>query len=154
MPNLRKPNKIKELQGTLRKDREGNYLKLVKLKYIPEPPKDLKLNKDAVNIWNFHIVDLVDNGIISKQDLIIFSVFCIELARYFKLYGLIEKKGETFETQTGYPMPRPELSIMRNSFKIAYDIANKFGLTPVSRDQIKSDLQQTEKNEFDEIEEM
>ena len=155
MGDHKKPNAIKQLQGTLRKDRVvTNYLQLPAMDKIPQPPADLKLNKEAIKIWNFHIVELVKYNIISQQDLILFSIFCIELARYFKLNKIIDAKGETMDTPSGFKKERPELKIMKDSFRTAYDIAVKFGLTPVSRDQIQVRELPKEKDILTEIEEM
>ena len=149
--SVKKPDKLKQIEGTFRKDRASNGIEIETINNYISPPKEMKLKGMALQIWKYHMVELCRNGIVAQQDLIIFSVFCIELARYFRLHDDIEKNGEIFYAQSGYPVTRPEVSIMRNSFKMAMEIANKFGLNPVSREQIKAREKQKDENDLTKI---
>ena len=139
MGRIAQTKKQKVLKGTMREDmiKVPNSLQYNGIDTYPSPPSDFNLDKFATKLWMWQVKGLVDLRILHDLDLIDLAVYCTEMSQYFKMKDYIEKNGEVFETESGYPQVRPQLSIMKNAWKNAHTIALKFGFNPISRDNIK-----------------
>lgn len=67
---------------------------------------------------------------IKPQELESVYIYCKELAKYEECEAIIQEKGLTQVSQTGYEQQRPEVSMGQTALKIALGIAPKLGLVP------------------------
>jgi len=118
---------------------------------LPHPPPIFKLTLTAKKIWYWHVEELVGLRILTKNDLPILAIYCQEIARYFAAEKEIKKTGIVYKNKSGHRLINPYFLISQKSYKVAYEIAGKFGFTPVSRDKI---VVPTSKKDGDEIDKL
>jgi P27 family predicted phage terminase small subunit len=142
------PAKIKELSGTVRKDRTKETIEYDLLLIAPKP-----------EVW------MDDNGkkyfknicklLISKKLLNVANVqLVILMAQEFSLYEEATRElkigGKVFISDKGNYLQSPWVSIRNNAQKNYRDIAALFGLDPVSAMKVGG-LAKSDKDPFDEM---
>jgi phage terminase small subunit len=141
-------------QGTFRSDRHtATALQPIHEK-LPEPSQMLK--GTAKEIYYIETDFLNKNGLLNPAWLWQIEMMCINIAiAYDCLIELNDLKGSDLMVAIGaQPQFHPVLRLMWKSYGEAHKIACQLGITPISFTRFKMLEQQTEKNEFDEIEEM
>jgi len=135
----RKPDVLKIIQGTYRKDRANpNQPNLDR--GIPEPISNLLSREEKSHYYR--IAKILDNmNILTKADVITLEIFAQTLERYYvaceklKRQSLvIECKGKnvnTVRTKNLY------VSIMNEERKTVISLLSKFGLEPTARSSLK-----------------
>lgn len=134
---MSKPQRLKEIQGTLKKCRTNNDLPTVNEVISIQPPDELDLSNEALKVWNFYIEDLVISGIIGNIDLVMFAVFCEETARYLEYKKILKKESHTLNTKKG-PIVNPNTKLLKQTIDSMVVLAKHFGLTPLTRDKIST----------------
>ena len=127
--------KIKELRGTLRKDRHGDGP--VAFTTVSEVDTPAMLSESAKKEWEVITSELIKAGVLQSVDLTILAAYCQEIADYWDLREILQDKGYTYETEKGYVGQRPEVAMMRKALEMATKIGIRFGVTPVGREKIR-----------------
>ena len=115
MPRRRKPNALKVLEGTDRKDRhkaEAEFPPIESGK--PIPPPDWLISPEAVSKWRSATVLLANTGVLTHADL-------DELAHYCNMHAMAVKMWLAEMAPTAAETTQRRL------------LATEFGLTPASR---------------------
>ena len=76
---------------------------------MPECPYEL--NREALKEWK-RIVPLLHEAVdLRKIDLSMVAVYCQEIAKYWACEAILQEKGMTIVTSSGYEQQRPKVSI-------------------------------------------
>ena len=137
----RKPDALKELEGTMRKDRkvEGSA------RATGMPKRPIGLSSQAVRIWKSLGPKLHDLGLLAEIDASTFAVYCQAYADWLQLTRILTKLGPTnwyFETQSGYRQAIPEIAVRDKAYQVMQRLETRFGLDPSSRSGISTDAHQ------------
>ena len=153
-----KPTALKQLHGTLRKDRvkadefQGGFIT------AHEAPSEL--NEWGVNLWNDLFLEYGKVNLITRLDLGSLLVMCNEFGTYCEADDLIKaqglqveveiynQKGEVVGTKTEV---NPMIKVRDNAAKNYKMFCQEFGLTPVSRAKISAPKQEIKGDELDEL---
>jgi P27 family predicted phage terminase small subunit len=151
---MKKPNAIKEAQGTINVTRDGNSIPPAnKITSMPEFPESLdergKLEWEKA--WEFlSFYEMCD-----KADLALLELYCIEIQNYFEYQRIIKKAGKVQENPTtGYLSAHPLISASSTCLKNAAQLGKFFGFSPsaraslnvVRKSELKDDLDELEKH--------
>jgi P27 family predicted phage terminase small subunit len=142
----RKPKQLKVIQGTFRKDRNPkNEPQPDRLTEIPKPPS--YIGKYGKQLWNTHISELIEKGIVTTLDLSTFASCCIAWHMVRSCHDTIFRpldpvtgkrvkrsldeylEGRNSQTQT-------ELTNMHKFLDQYHRYMAGFGLEPVARNKI------------------
>ena len=98
------------------------------------------LDKYAKAEWKRLAPKLIDAGVLTSADTAVFAGYCQSYGVFVTASKAIKARGDgsqdptlVFETDKGYEMQIPELSIAANAKKQMLVFAKEFGLTPTSR---------------------
>jgi P27 family predicted phage terminase small subunit len=91
------------------------------------------LSADARKVWAQEIPRILRGGLVKTTDYAAFGVYCEAVARYRKATAVIAKHGFTYETETGYTRPRPEVGIVERAERTILAFQRSLGLTTDSR---------------------
>ena len=107
-----KPTALKQLQGTLRKDRtNANEPKPGPLgKSIPD-----HLSKEAKKYWKESFKLLTRVGILTETDADSLALYCESKMRWVFAKKQLEKDGMVIIAQSGFPVQSPYLQILNKS---------------------------------------
>ena len=146
----RKPDALKQLQGTARKDR--------KRPNTPEPtgkPKrPIGLSRQAVRVWSDLAPKLIDLGLLSAIDASTFAVYCQAYADWLKLTRHLNKLGPLnwFQTSdSGYRQVIPEVAVRNTAYQVMQRLETRFGLDPSSRSSMSIAEAETSRNAVEEF---
>tara|TARA_R110001599_G_scaffold117556_1_gene285983 strand:+ start:40 stop:531 length:492 start_codon:yes stop_codon:yes gene_type:complete len=135
MGRPRKPDIVKELEGTARKDRQVTGTAVAT--GSPQPPKEL--SDGALRVWRQLAPQLIELGLLAEVDASTFATYCQSYADWLELNEYLAKLGPKnwyFETQTGYRQIIPEVTAREKAFQAMQRQGGKFGLDPSSRSGI------------------
>ena len=110
-----------------------------------KPPKYIK--GDALKIWKDTAPTLereLEIGLVTSLDVGAFTLYCKTMARWIEAESILDEKGLTFKTPSGYLQQRPEVSISKQAQTAALKLATQIGLTPASRKKLKIAIGGTE----------
>jgi len=142
-----KPTALKQLQGTLRKDRtNANEPKPEALsKGIPK-----HLSKEARKYWQESFKLLDGAGILAVTDTDSLALYCETKARWIHAKKRLEKDGLVIKAQSGFPVQNPYLQIMNKSHEQMMKLIVEFGMTPAARTKVNATPKDDEEpNPFD-----
>ena len=131
--NPAKPTALKILEGNPGK-RPLNKNEPKPKKIIPECPDWLE--DEANKEWFRLVPELKRLGILTTIDVSGLIGYCQSWARHIEAEKYISIHGMTFETESGYLMPVPQVAISLKYLKICQSFMIQFGLTPSSRTRI------------------
>jgi len=143
------PTNVKQIQGTIRKDRQIDHITSEALTEIPDPPE--KFNELEVRLWDaltgyLHPWGLLDN--VGLPNLISWCRFMgrhIEaedwLAENGKLYHTTDKNGDRIP----HTHPYHRMSVETN--QQAQRIGAEYGITPAMRTKILNTVRKIKKDE-------
>lgn len=134
----KKPQENKELEGTSRQDRQ-NTKRPEKNLGLPKAPD--WLSKEAKETYNRMKAQLQVMRVVSKEDEHALALLCQEYADYLWCREILNKEGLTiYEDRGKYTVlkKRPELEIANSKYRHVFDKLTEFGLTPASREKVKS----------------
>ena len=117
----------------------------------PQPRSDytpcpIWLKGKARQEWKRITPELRRLGLLTVVDRAALAAYCQAYARWVEAEAIIEEKGLTFETDSGYVQQRPEVPIAQKSMQIMKAFATEFGLTPASRTRISVSQKPGEKD--------
>jgi P27 family predicted phage terminase small subunit len=143
MPNPRKPERVKILDGETRPSRlEGGRSPRgpVDCGYVPPP---VRQHPRASEIWNRVAPSLIESGALANSDLDLFGEYCLCLAFASDASYSLIVEGLSVEQAVGNGGRRvvkhPVAQVYRDMLQHASRLAPQFGLTPASR--VALDLQ-------------
>jgi len=116
MANPRKPNSLKVVAGTARKDRAVDEVELPLLDKTPAHP-DWLTNSHAVKEWKRLALILINNGLLTEADLSYLGHLC-------NLHGNLVQLSAA-----GVPATASLIGALRNMY-------NDFGVSPVARGKV------------------
>jgi phage terminase small subunit len=129
MPNPRKPDLLKIMQGTYKKERAQNIIPLPVMREIPPMPGWMYGHDIAIAEWNKLTKILCEVGILTEAGANALAVLCMlleHIVRYF---------------ESGECPPAVLVAQYRN-------MINDFGITPVAQTKVKANGEQKKQNSF------
>ncbi|MFT9093935.1 MAG: P27 family phage terminase small subunit [Gluconobacter cerinus] len=133
-----KPDALHELSGNAGKRKRTPKISARSRKpaaFDPEsayaPP--VGISAGARVIWLEEIERVKATGYVKASDLSTYRIYCESAARHRKLAAIIEEKGFTYATGTGFERPRPEVSIMQREERTMLACLKELASTASSR---------------------
>ncbi len=127
----RKPTQAKVLEGTYRRDRDGDPAAIV-ADGQPRPPKPLK--GDALKLWQDLVPGFVAGGLVGERDSAALAGMCEWYARYRRLGDQLDQ----------IDLDDKDIHALTLRVAIAWDkfcqTAARFGLTPSDRAKLRVDV--------------
>ena len=132
----KKPSDLKVVEGTYRKDRDGN-----EPKPAPKAPKKPSwLPTKAKYKWNELAPKLERLGLLREVDGEDFARYCLYTIRQREAEEDIQKRGILVPGSTpGTLVKNPAVQISRDYGQAAQKLADKFGLNPSARSDLKAE---------------
>jgi P27 family predicted phage terminase small subunit len=150
----RKPDEIKKLEGTFRKDREvKNPIKPIIPLTLTEPTE---LNEWAKSLWRSIVDEYLPIGILTNVDVGSLLILCNEYGTYCEADDLIKAQGleveENVYSKDGdligtKKVPNQMLKVRNDAFKNYNSMCSKFGITPSDRARLSAPVK-NEQNQF------
>ena len=140
-----KSNKLKLLQGTYRKDRDGGE-NPSPASSIPNCPSFLK--GEARREWKRISPELAANGLLSELDRAALAAYCSSWGMYVETDKVIRAEGLTYVNSRGREMARPEVAIRRQAMNQMKAFITEFGMTPNSRGRVTVSEEKDQENPF------
>jgi len=128
----RKPNSLKELQGTARADRKRSSI--ADVEGMPKCPTGL--SEQAVRIWRSLGPKLHELGLLAGIDASMFAIYCQTCADWLQITRHLNRLGPLkwySVTKSGYRRMIPELQVRDRAFQVLLKLGTRFGLDPSSR---------------------
>lgn len=137
----RKPTALHVIQGTDRKDRSNPYEPSYPTSQEAPPAY---LNAAGKKEWRRLYPHVYQQGLFTVVDSAEFAGYCQACSEIPELIRFLRKNGRTFETATGYLVPRPEVAMLERAWARVHTFATSFGFSPSSRSRIKANPQKEE----------
>lgn len=102
-----------------------------------EPPDWLK--KEGLEIWNQRAPQLIRQRLMTATDVVPFARYCRNLARWLKMQRVIDKEGETYESESAHgklKRAHPAFLIADRIERGLLAIEDRFGINPAERQRI------------------
>ena len=132
-----KPDEVKALQGTLRKDRVNTSKPT--FTGVPECPAWLEARAAAE--WERLAPQLEELGMLADVYLAMFAAYCQAFGDYVTMCIRVNNKDAlTFTTEKGYVMRIPEVGMRQEAYRQMKEMATEFGFSPASRSRIILDI--------------
>ena len=131
----RKPDALKKLHGTARKDRSVGSTASPSGK----PTRPIGLSPQAARVWKSLGPKLHELGLLSEIDASTFAVYCQAYGDWLELTRLLNKLGVAnwyFATESGYRQVIPEVAVRDKAYQVMQRLETRFGLDPSSRSGI------------------
>ena len=91
------------------------------------------LDYDAKREWRRVVVELERIGVLTSVDMAALAGYCQAYSRWKEAESVLTDKGMVFETEKGYLVPRPEVTIAKTYLGFVKSFCAEFGLTPSAR---------------------
>lgn len=104
---------------------------------IAMPAMPAHLNEAAQKEWHAVVHKLHRSKMVTEIDGELLGLYCLELATLKKAQAIIDRKGFTVTTPSGYRQQRPEVGIVNRALEHVLRYGAHFGLTPASRSRIQ-----------------
>ena len=128
-----KPNRLKKLQGTYRKDRDGvggPELPAAKVRM----PRGL--SEGAKKFWRRVAPKCIELGVLTELDIPAFVLMAEHYATAQQAKAILRNEGLTTMDSSGNTHKHPMCQVLRDNSTSYRLLANEFGLTPSSRDRL------------------
>ena len=139
MPNHLKPYEIKELEGTVRKDRVRPHVKGKVVTQCPPLPPDTTLGPIATQIWWETLTRLTALRVVTENDLRALAAYCAASENWELCQRDIRENGLVIQVHTTsgmVPRRNPAVDIASMQFQIMKEMMGRFGLTPSDRQRV------------------
>ena len=151
MPNTtnvskQKPQALKKLQGTYRKDRDGGADDALSKK---KPTCPSWLDKEAKAEWRRVVNDLFDAGLLRNVDKTALASYCQLYSTWKEASLLVQEKGLIIKTTNGNIIPSPALGIANVAQRDMMKALKEFGMTPSSRARLEPDKPEEKEESLD-----
>ena len=137
----RKPEALKKLHGTARKDRAVESSATA----TGMPTRPIGLSSQAVRVWKSLAPKLHGLGLLAEIDQSTFGVYCQAYADWLEVTRVLNKLGIAnwySETESGYRQVIPEVAVRDKTYQVMQRLGTRFGLDPSSRSGIATDGRQ------------
>lgn len=133
-----KSKELKALEGTLRPDRDRTPTKRQLNKAeLPEP--QLKLEPEAVDLFNALCVHLNDAGVLWQVDAMMLSLYCKHWAMLRAVTDELNGLDDLVqEFDNGVVQISPALTVFDKLTKTVLSLGGKLGLSPADREKLAS----------------
>jgi P27 family predicted phage terminase small subunit len=143
------PAQIKQLSGTIRKDRQREGIEFALITQVPKP--EIWLDVKAKKYFKSTCELLIRKSLLNEANVPLVLLMAQEFSTYeTACKQLKEKKDYVKITSTGYEQPSPWIAIRNQAGKNYRDIASLFGLDPLSAQKIGPPVK-GDKDPFDEL---
>jgi P27 family predicted phage terminase small subunit len=143
------PAQIKELSGTIRKDRMREGIEFALITEVPKP--EVWLDAKAKKYFKSTCELLIRKHLLNEANVPLVLLMAQEFSTYeTACRELTDKKDYVKITSTGYEQPSPWISIRNQAHKNYISIASLFGLDPLSAQKIGPPVKGV-KDPFDEL---
>jgi P27 family predicted phage terminase small subunit len=141
------PDALKKMKGTDQPVRMKNTAQVEAIEKLPPPPKWLP--DLAKKLYRMKGKELVNQQIISVNDIDLFLMYCFEYGRYLEATESITKMGNAND-QIDSDIKKYRLleEVRKTSFDRAKSIAVEFGFTPASRSRVNPAGQKEQLTDF------
>lgn len=131
------PIEIKELQGTLRKDRDhSDVVSTGKIQSVTSAPRNLTSTEKMLYLDICR--DLIICGVLENPDLELVAKLVMENTRYYKCMEVMRKNGYTkIDPRSGKTYAAPENAIAANALRAVQSLSSDLGLTPAARQRLR-----------------
>ena len=146
----RKPEALKKLHGTARKDRAVESSATA----TGMPTRPIGLSSQATRVWKSLAPKLHGLGLLSEIDQSTFAVYCQAYGDWLEVTRLLNKLGIAnwySETESGYRQVIPEVAVRDKVYQVMQRLETRFGLDPSSRSGIATDGRQKVANATEEF---
>jgi P27 family predicted phage terminase small subunit len=143
------PAVIKELSGTIRKDRTRGGIEFDRITEVPKPEVwlDVKAKKYFKSVCSL----LIRKKLLNEANVPLVLLMAQEFSTYEKACRELQKNNDYInETDKGYQQPSPWIAIRNAAQKNYREIASLFGFDPLSSQRI-GPATGGEKDPFDKI---
>jgi P27 family predicted phage terminase small subunit len=130
----KQPLELKLLNGTYRRDRDGDLAERVVVLGEPKKPEDLP--PEASAFWEQWVPRLVELGIAKDVDAPALEQMCFWWARSKELRQVLQKISRAVLTKEYF---RTQV-LAAQADKSFNNIASRFGLTPADRTRLRNEL--------------
>jgi P27 family predicted phage terminase small subunit len=146
------PTKIKELQGTLKPERQlANEMQVSLVQEIPEPPQ--WLTEIGQEEWMKVCGELFNKRMLHQIDLRLIEAYCNAMALHIETEMMLRDKGriQVFKNSDGtikHTQSVPFQKIANDALDRALKLATQFGFTPSARTSIQQPTFIQQNNEY------
>lgn len=134
----RKPEALKKLEGTFRKDRAGDSLSLPA--GMPQKPEWAEHDPIASELYNQVAAHCYSMGVGTEVDALGFALLSDQLSMYLRLRALVSADGPIIETEGSNGQvnqkPHPALAQMNTSYTNIIKLMTEYGLTAAARTKV------------------
>ena len=128
-----KPDHLKVLDGTARKDRMNPSAPVIEVS-TAEPPE--WLSSRAAELFHQITADLLKLGVCHSVDVYALSMLASRLEEVEICTAIIEDGGRTYEQESGMKRTAPEVGQRNEAMRHAQSLLSEFGLTPAARSKV------------------
>jgi len=129
----RKPDGLKIIEGTFRKDRSNPNAPSVP-SGIPEAPA--WLSERASELFASICAVLDSLNIVSPADECMIAMLASRLEEIETLTATIEDQGRTYRAESGLWKARPEVAMRNEAMRHCHALLSEFGLSPATRNKV------------------
>jgi P27 family predicted phage terminase small subunit len=130
----RRPDALKVVSGTARRDRLPRSDPSGRLLKPPRPPAHV--SELAASEWRRLAADLVESRVLATGDLRGLELLCQALVLESEMRSIIAAEGATISTAEGGRKAHPALKAAMEARAQAIRLMQEFGLTPSSRQRV------------------
>lgn len=134
----RKPEALKRLEGTYRKDRAGDSLEMPA--GMPVKPDWADTDPIASELYNQVASTCYSMGVGTEVDSMGFALLADQLAMYLRLRALVSADGLVIETEGSQGQitqkPHPALAQMNTAYTNIVKMMTEYGLTAAARTKV------------------
>tara|TARA_R100001163_G_C5054844_1_gene191344 strand:- start:730 stop:1206 length:477 start_codon:yes stop_codon:yes gene_type:complete len=146
------PTKIKELQGTLKRERMmENEMQVALVSEIPEAPE--WLSEIGKSEWSKVCTELFNKKMLHQIDLRLLEAYCNAISLHIETEKMLRDKGriQVFKNSDGtlkHMQAIPYQKIANDALDRALKLATQFGFTPTARSSINQPTLIQNNNEY------
>lgn len=134
----RKPEALKKLEGTFRKDRAGDSVELAA--GMPVKPGWAAYDPIASQLYDEVSAHCYSMGVGTEVDALGFALLADQLSLYLRLRALVQADGPIIEVVgpqgNVVPKPHPALAQMNSCFSGIVKLLGEYGLTAAARTKV------------------
>lgn len=136
MARPRKPDALKKIEGTYRKDRSQTDAPTPDVIASLNPPSWM-VHPDALKEWSRVTREMADVNLLTSMDQTTIAMYCTALADYLDAVDILSVEGSTIKSSTGTKIVHPAVSMRNEAWKRLMSAAKELGMTPVARTNLK-----------------
>lgn len=138
---MAKPNEIKSLTGTLRKDRVKDNPMSSAIAVITDVDESVFLNNYSYEEYKRCFVELSEAGVIQTTDITSLIMLCDMWGVYCDMKDSIRDQKYNIYTPNGMEQTSMNLTNFFRSYAEYFKLCKEFGLTPIARTKIEAPKQ-------------